>query len=210
MNALPEHTLPLATTSPFTRWGHASLPAPGNWSKALDHAQSAGTGAFALQGEGRGRNPASHEVPPGHPGPLRAVQATSLAARVGTQAIDSGKECPGDADRGWMGALQPVCAAAASHADPNDPSLEQVEQCGSRGHPPTRAAPERPSLRVHVEQHADGAAVWLGVPATFNARSAASVCAALRQLALGGLPLARLTCNGRSVYDRVDTFQENP
>jgi hypothetical protein len=204
MTTFPEHTLPLATTSPFTQYAHPPRQAPGEWSKALEQAQRAGTGAPA-------REPEAHWVTSGSQG----VPGKSPGVRWQLASHPDAIAPPGDpaSFEYWLaprGAASMVATGVTCQADAPDPTDSRTQQAAPARKPAAPSAPERSALHVHVEQHADGAAVWLGVHAGLAAQTVASLCAAVRQMLPPGTALARLTCNGRSLYDHLATTPEIP
>ncbi|MBC5785103.1 hypothetical protein H8N03_19305 [Ramlibacter sp. USB13] len=202
MNAVPQNTLPLATTSALTPSRPASAGSAAGWRKTLEDAGLAGRQEGAAQTEQR--------APHGVSGSVLHARAGARTAAV--LAMHARGTLPAFSQYGEAGAAPQVPPAVPQGAPNTAP-----REC-DRPQPPERTAPpvtprrlvQPASIHVHVEHHADGIAVWLGVPAAANAISATAMVAALREAAPPGLKLARLTCNGRSVYERPEPFQESP
>lgn len=206
--------LPLATTAAFTP-GRAHTVAPaGHWQVALARAAAAGESTEPIASR-----PVAAEV-------AGMSDARDAAASGGAPAAPevATRRIPPSAHATRTPGLQPAAPAlpplaasgiGALSADPLPPVRWSVAPLAEI-QAPEAEAPSRPrqqgrvasdphlATRIHVEQHEDaGMTVWLGADgdATTVALKAAALLAELqRALPLAGHRLARLVCNGVSVY----------
>ena len=206
MKAVPQHTLPLATTAPFTRWSHAPALRPGAWSDTLEQAWRAGDGMLAAR-------PDTHAEGPRQPGDQAGAASRNVRLQPGvvTSAAARHALAPrfpmalgNTADPSLASPPAPVNSLEEADDEPQAPPARP----GAARSRASREGADVPPVRVHVEQQADGVAVWLGVCAGVDARTVASVLASLRHALPGGL--TRFTCNGLTIYDRLAHHQEKP
>lgn len=91
-------------------------------------------------------------------------------------------------------------------------SVDAGEEPGERAPTSARACPaartgERTPVRIHVEQHAGGLAIWVGCDAQMAPAQLSSLLMAFSTTAI---PVASIVCNGAPVYFRSPRFQETP
>lgn len=222
MNSVLHDALPLATTPAFTPGRARVVAQAAPWQVALARAaaESASAGpaargvapdasAASIAGEPATvrASPADAAKPAGTPVLRSHCSAAEMAARAAPAAppLLTGK--PGASE---VHAMQAGCAAAAPPpaADPPEPAArpprnEKSFVCDSHR-----------ATRVHVEGLAEGnLTVWLGADgdATAVALKAAAVVAELqRGLPIAGHRLARLVCNGVTVYVAPHLEKETP
>lgn len=211
MNALPQHTLPLANTSALTPWGRGSaLPGTG-WREALAKAEHAATPA--ADWSHASAHPRSPTCPVRQAGTedLQAVAAVRVdGADRALPSVQAVSASSGDA----------VPAAPSGTALPLGISLRGQAPTFETGAEPQRTIARRPAphapvdpaqVHVHVERNAAGdLSVWFGVPRQAGAASLAALLLALRTPGPGGLAVARVTCNGHTLYAHPDPLQETP
>lgn len=206
MNPVPHDLLPLATTSAFTDWTRASTHVGAQWSQAWSRARHAQPEAQPT------KTPPPAALPPRHSAPeqaLRSFAGHAAGADARTQCRPAAATEPPQVHLAQL----PACATSgdserlARDAQPGDVEPASIARSQPRAClPPSSAHPSR--IHVHVEHHPDGLAVWLGIPAPAGGAAVRSLLAALRHPSPGGMPLARLTCNGRTVHDTHSHPQE--
>ena len=198
MTAVPHHTLPLATTSPFTQWAHSPASDHADWGRTFDR---------ALQGICAEGVPGQHApaVPATMAHRLSPAPATLLAQHAGVPPSTPASQVmhPTGED------VKPGCASAAGQMSTMGtrlPDAPDAEPAKSRP-PPQRLArqEENAPVRVHVEQHPEGLAIWIGADATLGSDAVAALLATLRR----AHPHA-LVFNGRTVYASPRPPKENP
>jgi hypothetical protein len=65
-------------------------------------------------------------------------------------------------------------------------------------------------LRIHVERHIEGLAIWIGADAVLGADLLAALVRTARGAHPGNDPLASVVCNGRTLYASPRHPKENP
>jgi hypothetical protein len=238
MKPLAHDTLPLALTAAFTPRAPLPAYAAGAWTRALARA-SAGA-APAVAGHASGPHAPGQAAPhaafaaaPPAISSVLAAQAPSLEAaalaRTGSVGVTT---APRAAVAGQQRLLVPphgagnpsgdagaMRAFAPAHVQPDGtasaPACEAESEPGHHTAPAPRTrgtAPEPAALRIHVELHDEGLAVWLGLDAQSQA-AAAHAAGLLEQLRrnAGSLPrLALLVCNGIPLHAPTRPSKETP
>lgn len=216
MTMSPPSTLPFATTLPFT--SHATTPArqATEWRQALADAHDAA---------GHPDDMSARTQEPGPAPPRTAVPKSDLslidkgALRAPVNAAGQGGipsspiarpealrhviAAPCHYEPAWVGSSPGGRPAdAAGPGDAGEPLWVRT-----RFYEPTDPA----TPRVHVEQHPDGLAIWLGLRAADAARVAqtSALLDALRRQ-WPGAPVVSLVCNGQSLFSHVRSFKEHP
>ena len=202
------HTLPLATTSAFTPAGTRSPTANDGWQRALERACAGSVGESAV------RAAAAPHAPAARPDVRASAAQPVLAARSVAGVAPA-------VDRPLALSLVDAKVWSESGSAPADPLLQPL--CETGDEPATRAPASRsatktprasePRLHVHVEQHAEGLAVFLGMPgdaATVAAHAAALLLELRRQTQGAQQRLAMVVCNGTPILPTPPSSKEKP
>jgi hypothetical protein len=212
VSAMPLHTLPLATTTPFTPWGRPAEQDAKGWTQALALAASASLppqGSCGPNGQSGQAQPAALCVPPRasrerhaifHPAGAPFEAAVTSCAHPGAEPVALQPE---DADH--RAQIAPESGAPARTLP--DSADETPDVHPGRPCPAQSANSDRSPVRIHVEQHAAGLAVWLGVDG--GAVTSARVAAALDRLRTDAR-IVSLVCNGIPLHDRSRLPKEAP
>ena len=200
MTAVPQHTLPLATTSPFTPSARVTASDHADWSGTFDRALK-GIRAEGVHGQHARTVPApmlEHRMSPA-PTTLLAQHAGLPPSTPASQVMH-----PAGED------VKPGCASAGasqmSTMGARLPDAPDAEPAQSR--PPAQRLArqeENAPVRVHVEQHPEGLAIWIGADATLDSDAVAAMLATLRSA-----HPHTLVFNGRTVYASPRPPKENP
>ena len=203
MTSVPQHTLPLAMTSPFTP--SARLPAsdPGHWGQTFGR---------ALQGIPVG--PAAPvnlvvSLPPSAQPALLVQRAGVAPSTTASQVVhpnaEDGKLACASAGSGQVSVSgnPTTCALLPAAPDAEPAPSRPPTQCPARQNDPT-------PVRVHVEHHPDGLAIWIGADATVGTNAVTSMLFTLRSAQPNTGPIASLVVNGRTVYANTRPPKENP
>ena len=221
MIPLPHPTLPLATTPAFTPARAHGGAHSDHWQLALDRA-SGNEAVVRAAGHAASAKPFVAAAIP------QIRQATATLPRVSdvsTASPPAGSSAASSAAPPGLaaaGGTSPARMAAASGAPfaalPTRDPLPAAAPCKADTRPSqplerdtatvpvaARTAPPaaRPPVRVHVERHAAGVTVWLGLDGSAVAVSAraAAVLAELQQaMPAAGQRLARVVCNGVEIH----------
>lgn len=191
------------------------------WRGHLEKAQAAGwfcrsdalDARVSRQGRDAAACAASRRDPPiapvlrGRAAPGAAATAVPNSAHVaeGDPGLSAdGLRVPGEA----LAPAEPVndgCCSdlpALARMRPEATPARTWREAIARWSPPMRQAPES-ALSLHVQQDSSGAQVWLGIPGQpdqVDGLAAAVLMALRRELAVAGVPLRRVVCNGMLVY----------
>jgi len=217
MMALPQQALPLATTPAFTPRNALPAPDAAGWKQAMGQAQASPPDSpqhAATAGAGNAKSAGA--AVPGSAAPATRPSAEGVALpRAGCGVHDAATRA----------AARFVLAEAAGSpampmtpiAGPGTPAAFREQPAPAREVPvppprrgDTAAAP--PPLHVHVEQQADGLAVWLGIAGDEEAVAvrAAAVVDALRRSLRGPDRLAQVVCNGTALHTAPRVHKETP
>lgn len=202
------HTLPLATTPAFTPAGTRLPTSSDGWQRAFER-------AIVGSVHDSGRRLAADPTPPAaRPGVGMGEQPLAVVTRsVADLGFVANRALPSLALDPW----EPVGSGSPS-SDPLAQSLRETDDDFATSLPARRttrktSSPSDPQLHVHVEQHAEGLAVFLGLPGE-RAMVAAQAAALLLELRrhLQGVPqrLALVVCNGASIHFNPPLPKEKP
>lgn len=199
MTTVATNTLPLATTPAFTPRGVAG-PAEG-WHIAWTRAS-----AEAIP-RGAAERPAV--LPQVHAATRAALHAAALPGSAPAMRVAAGARAPA-----------PVVVQPNSHplgprigaraiGTPMDAAEGDIPLRGARRPQDPPPAPQGRTLRVYLEQHPDGLALWFGmnVPGASRSDRTAGLVNDLRRL-WPGLPIVSVVCNGQVLYTRQPSPKE--
>lgn len=204
MKAIEHNPLPLATTSALTP--RSLLPQSGGklaWREAFTRAAKEAVAVFRLprdtaqQVPGFGQPPVAFE---------NAVQITSAhPVRSMPPPVHADARLAPDASppENALG-----CHSAATFR--SDQGRDAEPPCTGLPRRVMRSPGERQPVRVHIEQHADGTAVWLGCDANAPAAHVAALLAAIKAQSSGAGPIASIVRNGVPVHARFPRSRETP
>ena len=200
MTPLPQNTLPLATTSPFTRWSHVVSRDAGDWARSFDRAARHASG---WTGTGDARKSDAMQQP--LPARLLRTSATGLRLSEVLHPSPVPLTCSSPEATPAFRLLATVAPRSLSVS-----SNEEVQPERHSVQRPRTDPSSRTPLRVHVEQDGAGLAVWLGLDRSLGSDVIAALTRSLRSSSIGGRSVTSLVCNGHTVFALPRKTKETP
>jgi hypothetical protein len=213
--------LPLANTLAFTPRGLRPGPHAQDWKQALAQAQpwrhepQPQPGMWGADGQGAPRLAITITAPAALGMPASPTDSALQAPTTVVRGLAPGPTSPAAAVAEFA---TPASMLAPEIAGPAAPSaLREARPAAQETAclPPLRrnapaVAPDRP--HVHVEQHAEGLAVWIGMAGGPEAIAGqvAALLGELRRNLHGPDRLAQVVCNGIPIYPAPRAHKETP